>query len=197
MVGKEVKKMDFLVPVGISNRHVHLTSEVYHELFDEEPNKILDLKQGGEFVTDKLVSIEGPNGRIDNVRVLGPMRKYNQVEISATDAYRLGLNPPVRRSGVLNDSESITVESSKRKVFLANCCILAESHIHMNFEDLKKYGVEDNEVVDVIVDKQRKGIFKAHIKASSQGVLEFHVDRDEASAFLLENNELLEVCKNR
>lgn len=185
--------MNFFVPVGISNRHVHLTQDVYDKLFAEPPKKIADLKQGGEFVTDKTLTLEGSNGSIENVKVLGPFRKYNQVEISSSDAFRLGVNPPVRRSGDLDSSEEITLISEKGRVSLKNSCILAQCHIHMNYEDLKVYGVEDKEVVDVIIDGKRKGILKAHIKASSNGVLEFHVDRDEASAFLLNNQDSLEV----
>ena len=189
--------MNFYVPVGISNRHVHLTAETYHLLFDEEPNKVADLKQGGEFVTDKSVSIEGPNGKIENVKVLGPFRSYNQVEISSSDAFKLGLNPPVRRSGHLEGAENISIIHLEKRVDLENACILAECHIHMNFEDLKHYGVEDDEVVDVVIHGRRRGVLEAHIKASENGFLEFHVDRDEASAFLLENQMELEVIKRR
>lgn len=189
--------MSFFVPVGISNRHVHLTNDVYEKLFDDDLIKVQDLKQGGEFISNKSLTIEGPKGRIENVKVLGPIRKYNQVEISSSDAYKLGVNPPVRRSGVLANSESITLITEKGRVELDDSCILAECHVHMNFEDLKTYQVEDDEVVDVIIDGKRKGILKAHIKASSNGVLEFHVDRDEGSAFLLNNNDLLEVKINR
>ena len=189
--------MNFYVPVGISNRHVHLNKETYSLLFDEEPKKIADLKQGGEFVTDKVVSIEGPCGTIENVKVLGPLRAYNQVEISSSDAFKLGLHPPVRRSGKLQRAEDITVVHLQKRVSLKEACIMAECHIHMNFDDLKHYGVEDDEVVDVVINGPRKGIMKAHIKASENGFLEFHVDRDEASAFLLENQMELEVIRRR
>ena len=193
----DVMKMNFVVPVGISNRHVHLTEDVYYQLFDEAPERIMDLRQGGEFVTDKIVTIEGPHGSIENVKVLGPLRSYNQVEISSSDAFKLGVHPPVRRSGRLEHSETITLKTEKGRVSLENACILAECHIHMNYEDLKTYQVEDDEVVDVVIKGKREGILKAHIKASSNGVLEFHVDRDEASAFLLNNKDVLEVQVHR
>lgn len=187
--------MSFKVKTGISNRHVHLTEEVYYKLFDEELVNIRDLKQTGEFVSDKTVTIAGPKGTIEDVRILGPLRKYNQVEISHTDAFKLGVNPPVRRSGVLDNSETVTIIKNEKRIEVKNCCILAQAHIHMNFEDLKTYNVQDDEVVDVIIDKERKGIIKAHIKATEKGVLEFHIDRDEASAFLLNNEDELEVIK--
>lgn len=187
--------MKFKVKVGISNHHVHLTKETYEKLFQEEYEKLKDLKQTGEFATNKTISIEGPKGQIKNVRILGPFRNYNQVEISKSDAFILGLNPPVRKSGDLKDSETITLRSDKNTITLENSCILAENHIHMNYEDLKKYNVCDNEVVEVHMKGERKGILYAHVKASEKGVLEFHIDRDEANAFLLNNDEELEVTK--
>ena len=187
--------MEFFVPVGISNRHVHLTMEVYKELFDEEMVSVKPLKQAGEFASNLFVTLETPKCVIEGVRVLGPTRTYNQVEISSTDAYKLGLNPPVRKSGVLSDAVGITLKTSKGSVYLPHACILAENHIHMNEEDLKHYNVLDNEIVKVLVNKERKGVFYAHIKASKNGVLEFHVDRDEGSAFLLNNGDKLLVEK--
>lgn len=181
--------MNFLVPVGVSNRHVHLTEEIFNILFDEELVKVKDLKQKGEFASNLFVTIEGPKGKIEHVRVLGPLRKYNQVEISAADAFLLGVNPPVRKSGCLEGAEKITLITAKNKVTLQDACILAECHIHMSIEDLQKYGVKNEQLVKVHIKGKREGIFFAHIKASDNGVLEFHVDRDEANALLLQNNE--------
>lgn len=185
--------MEFKVKVGISNRHVHLTKDVYDQLFDKEFTKIKDLKQTGEFATDAMLTVRGPKGDIENVRVLGPFRDYCQVEVSASDAFKLGLNPPVRKSGSLENSESITLISEKGEISLENACILAQAHIHMNFVDLEKYGVKDDMVVPVAIKNSREGIIFAHIKASETGVLEFHIDRDEASAFLLNNDDELIV----
>lgn len=185
--------MEFKVKVGISNRHVHLTQEVYNQLFDAEYTKIKDLKQTGEFATDAVLTIRSPKGEIGNVRVLGPFRPYCQVEISSSDAFKLGLNPPVRKSGSLENSESITLVSDKGEISLENACILAQAHIHMNVNDLEKYGVQDDMVVPVEIKNNREGIIFAHIKASENGVLEFHLDRDEASAFLLNNDDELTV----
>ena len=187
--------MSFFVPVGISNHHVHLTQEVYEQLFDDDMVSVKPLKQRGEFASNLFVTLETEKGIIEDVRVLGPIRAYSQVEISSTDAYRLGLNPPVRKSGVLTEAVGITLKTNKGSVYLPHACILAENHIHMSMEDLKTYNVLDNEVVKVQIDKERKGTFYAHIKASQNGVLEFHVDRDEGSAFLLSNGDVLEVNK--
>lgn len=187
--------MTFKVPVGISNHHVHLTKEIYDLLFDEPYEKIKDLKQTGEFATNKVVTLQGPKGKIERVRLLGPFRSYNQVEVSASDAHILGINPPVRKSGSLKKAETITILGEKGKVTLKEACILAENHIHMSWEDLKTYKVENESVVDVLLEGTRKGSLKAHIKATENGVLEFHIDRDEANAFLIQNNEELTVIK--
>ena len=187
--------MDFKVPVGISNHHVHLTKEVYCKLFEDDFEKIKDLKQKGEFVLNKIVTLVGPKGEISRVRILGPFRQYNQIEVSYSDAHILGINPPVRKSGDLKGSETITIVGEKGSVTLKSSCILAENHIHMNFEDLKKYNLENESIVQVEVNGIRKGILYAHIKASEKVVLEFHIDRDEANAFLLENNQELRVLK--
>lgn len=183
------------VSVGISNRHAHLTKETYESLFTSNYEKIKDLKQTNEFASNKTLTLEGPNGLIENVRILGPFRSYNQIEISKSDAHILGINPPVRKSGDLENSETITLIGEKGKITLKNSCILAENHIHMNYEDLKKYDVENGSIVKVTTNGMRKGTFYAHIKASKEGVLEFHIDRDEANAFLITNGEELIVEK--
>ena len=185
--------MSFKVKVGISNRHIHLTEETYHLLFESDFEKIKDLTQTGEFATNKTVVIKGPKGELSKVRFLGPFRKYNQVEISVSDAHILGVNPPIRKSGDLANSEKIEVIGDKGSIILDNSCIIAQNHIHMNYDDLNTYGVSDNQKVLVHINGEREGILVAHIKASEQGVLDFHIDRDEANAFQLENDEELEV----
>ncbi len=190
--------MEFKVPVGISNHHVHLTKENYEYLFGKEIEKDRDVKQLGEYASTSFVNLIGPKGSISHVRVMGPLRNYNQVELSFSDAYTLGVNPPVRRSGNLENSESIIIEGENGKqIELTNACILAKTHIHMNTKDLEKYGVEDKELVEVSIDKERKGTILAEIKSGDHFVLELHVDRDEANAFLLESGEELVVHKIR
>ncbi len=187
--------MNWKVPVGISNHHVHLTKETYEQLFCEKIEKLKDLKQTGEYASKQTVTIKGPKGEIEKVRILGPFRSYNQVEISNSDAFILGIKPPVRKSGDLENAEKITIIGENGSIELQNSCIIAENHIHMDQKDLIKYQVEDNSLVKVLVEKTRKGCFFARIKASENGILEFHIDRDEANAFQIENEEELTVQK--
>jgi putative phosphotransacetylase len=182
-----------IVRVGISNRHVHLNEETYNKLFSTSLEKVRDLSQLGEFVSDKMVSIKTDKGIIENVRVLGPLRSYNQVEISRTDAYKLGLNPPVRRSGVLSDSETVEIIGEAGSVGVKNCCILAERHIHMNSEVASNLGVVDGELVRVIVPGDKACILFAHIKVSDNGVYELHIDFDDANSCGLKNGDEVEI----
>jgi putative phosphotransacetylase len=182
-----------MVRVGVSNRHVHLNEETYNKLFSASLEKVRDLSQLGEFVSDKMVSIKTDKGIIENVRVLGPLRSYNQVEISRTDAYKLGLNPPVRRSGVLSDSETVEIIGEAGSVGVKNCCILAERHIHMNSEVASNLGVVDGELVRVIVPGDKACILFAHIKVSDNGVYELHIDFDDANSCGLKNGDEVEI----
>lgn len=183
------------VEVEISNRHVHLTKEIYDLLFDEEINKIKDLSQTGEFVTDKVVTIINNENEINNVKLLGPLRSYNQVEVSRKDAIKLGINPSVRRSGDLKDAEKITIRTPKGEVTL-NSCIIAQRHIHVNTNEAKKLGLEDKMLVSVKVPGDKSGVMDAYVKVSDNGVFKMHIDTDDAAAFLINQNDILDLQVN-
>ena len=133
--------MNIKVQLGISNRHLHLTKEVYEMLFDEELTIKKELGQPGEFASNQTVTIKGPKGEMANVRILGPFRAYNQVEVSSHDARSLGVNPPVRKSGDLAGSENITVIGPKGSIDLTESCIIANRHLHMSTEEAKIYNL--------------------------------------------------------
>ncbi len=178
--------MEIPIRVRISNRHVHLTKEVYEKLFDKEIEIKNDLSQTGEFAAFNTLTIKNSEKEIPNVRIVGPFRPYNQIEISKRDARILGLNPPVRRSGDLKDSLEITLKTEKATVKVKGL-ILANRHIHMNEIDALKLGVRDKDMLQVIINNERSGILDAEVKVTPKGVLEFHIDTDEANAFLLED----------
>ena len=146
------------VSIGISNRHVHLTKEHLEILFGEgyELEKKNDLTQPGQYASTALVTIKTNKSEISNVRVLGPVRSYTQVEISKTDAYKLGLNPPIRNSGDLKDSESITIVGPNGTIIVDECCIIATRHIHILPEQLKVYGLEGREKVNVKLNGEKE-----------------------------------------
>ena len=126
------------VSVGVSNRHVHLKQSDLEKLFgkDYELENIGNLNQPGQFKSSSLVTIKTKKNEINNVRVLGPIRDYTQIEISKTDSYKLGLNPPVRNSGDLSDSEKIVIVGPKGEIE-TDGCIIATRHIHILKEQVQ------------------------------------------------------------
>lgn len=188
-----VRDMEYKIKARVSNRHVHLTKEVYEKLFDEEITVRNYLNQIGEFASNETVTIRNGDKKIENVRVLGPFRNYNQVEISKLDARTLGLNPPVRRSGDLADSLNITLETKKGQVEVKGL-IIANRHVHINTKDADFYKVKNGDMVDIKIDGEKKGIIEAMVKVSDNGYYELHLDTDDANAFLLNDND--EVTMN-
>lgn len=182
--------METKVTIGVSNRHIHLTKETYDKLFDEQITKKGDLNQIGEFSSNQLVTLVANGYEIERVRLLGPLRLYDQVEISHNDALKFKLNPPVRKSGDLTGAEEITLRTDKGEVTL-KACIIAQRHVHMNPDDAKKYNVVDGQAVKVKVDGPRSGVMDAYIKISDNGFYEMHIDTDDANAFIIgkDNNE--------
>lgn len=183
--------------VGVSNRHVHLSKEDLEVLFGEgyELHPIKDLKQPGQYAAEEVVTLVGPKGKIERVRVLGPVRKETQIEISQTDAFKLGVQPPVRDSGDLDGTPGIKIIGPKGEVETKKGLILAKRHIHMLPEDAEKYGVKDKDLVYVAVEKgDRKLIFgDVLIRVSPKYALEFHVDTDEANAALIKTGDEIKI----
>ena len=189
--------MYYNVKVMISNRHVHLTKETYEKLFDEPLTKKSDLNQIGQFAADQTVDILTDKFEFKDVRIVGPFRDYNQVEISNNDARKLGLKPPVRTSGDLSGSERITIKTNKSSVTLNEGCIIADRHVHFNREDAIKYGVKNKDKLIIHILGQKRGSIEAFAKVSDDGYYELHLDTDDANAFLLNNEDelVLEVSK--
>ncbi len=174
------------IPIGVSNRHIHLSVSDLETLFGKgyELTPIKDLSQPGQYACKEVLTIVGPSMRpIENVRVLGPVRKASQVEISATDSYVLKVKPPVRESGNIKDSAPIRIIGPKGIVELSEGCIIANRHIHMSPEDGEKFGVRDGDYIDVDVNgKRRTRWFDVQVRVHKDFRLEMHVDTDDANA---------------
>ena len=185
------------VILGVSNRHVHLKEEDYKTLFGDEPiNKVKDLRQPGQFASDKFVTIKNGERQIEHVRVLGPIRNYTQVEISRTDAYTLKLNPPIRTSGQLEGSSPITIIGPKGELNLKEGCILANRHIHISTEEVKQYNLEGIKKVKVKIDGEKGGILNnVYLKILEPSLLEMHIDTDEGNAFGVKTGDELEIIE--
>ena len=178
--------MEVNVSVGISARHIHLTKENYAKLFDHEMTKKADLNQIGQFAANETVTIKTSKGELKNVRIVGPCREYNQVEIAASDARVLGIDPPVRRSGESSGAAVVEVITEKGKIELDNC-IIANRHVHMNPKKAEELGVVNRELLTLEIDGTKKGNLEVEVVVTDNGYFEVHLDTDDANAFLLKS----------
>lgn len=187
------------VPVGVSNRHIHLSQEHLEALFGPgyELTVRNPLSQTGQYAAEETLTIEGPKSSIKNVRILGPVRKETQIEVSRTDAFSLGVKPPVRDSGYLEGSPGLKLIGPKGTVELDKGVIIAQRHIHMSEADAEAFGVKDKEIVSVRVGGERGLTFEnVLVRVRHDFVLEMHIDTDEANAAMLNNGEMVEVFRD-
>jgi acetate kinase len=177
------KQRPFLVEV--SAHHIHLTQEHVEALFGEghQLTRHADLSQPGQYACKEQLAIVGPKGRIERVRVLGPARKYTQVEIAMTEQFKLGVAPPIRESGDIADTPGCTLESPTGSVKVGRGVICALRHVHMTPEDALRYGVRDKSVVRVRVASDRELVFgDVLVRVAPNFSLAMHIDTDEANA---------------
>lgn len=189
---------ELLIPVGLSNRHLHLSKEHIDTLFGEgyELTKYKDLSQPGQYAANEKVDIVGPKGTLKGVRVLGPARSKTQVEISVTDGFLLGVKPPVKDSGDLAGSPGAKIVGPKGEVELEEGIIAAARHIHMHTSDAEKFGVKDKDIVKIKVGGKRGLIFEnVLVRVNPNYALEMHVDIDEGNAAGLKNGDKVEIIK--
>ncbi len=180
-------KGDLVIPVAVSARHIHLTQETVEALFGEgyQLTERNPLSQPGQFACNETVSIVGPKRTLEKVRILGPTRPKNQVEISRTDEFFLGIDAPVRASGDVDNSPGCTlIGTDDRRVELKQGVICAWRHIHMQPEDAEKFGVQDRDVVEIAIQSNgRKLTFgDVLVRVKSSYKLEMHIDTDEGNA---------------
>ena len=203
MVLQIINKMDesgngYQVPVGVSARHIHLTQQDVETLFGEgyQLTKKKDL-MGGQFASNETVTIVGLKLRaIENVRVLGPVRKASQVEISSTDAMKLGINAPVREWGNVAGSAPIAVVGPKGAIYMKEGCIVAMRHIHMSPADAAAAGVHDGDIVSVKAENERGTVFnQVKIRVDKSFTLEMHIDTDEANASKIKTGDRVTILK--
>ena len=186
------------IQVGVSNRHIHLKKEDLKILFGEgyELTFLKDLKQPGQYACNEKLTIKTDKGEITNVRVLGPVRNYTQVEISKTDAFKLGLNPPVRTSGDLKESSPITIIGPKGVLNLNEGCIIADRHIHITEKQMEEFGLNGLAQVSVKVDGVKGGILDhVNLKIADNSYFELHLDTDDANSHLIKDGDIVEIIK--
>jgi acetate kinase len=178
------------VMVEVSAHHIHLAQDHVEALFGpgHQLTKHSDLSQPGQFACKEQLTIVGPKGRIERVRVLGPTRKATQVEIAMTEQFKLGIHPPIRESGDIKDSPGCTLEGPAGSVAIDRGVICALRHIHMTPADALRYGLKDKSTVRVRVPGDREMVFgDVRIRVDPSYALAMHIDTDEANAANLRN----------
>jgi putative phosphotransacetylase len=188
------------IPVETSARHIHLSPADMERLCGK--GYVLTIKRPlsipSQFVSDLRLEVVGPKSSIKNVVVLGPTRSATQVEVSATDARGLGINPPVRESGDIKDSTPITLRGPVGEIVIPEGVIIAKRHIHMSPAEADTYGVKDKQVVGVkVISKDRSLIFlDVTVRVRSDFNLTMHIDTDEANAAGLSGEVFGEILLN-
>lgn len=181
------------IPIAVSARHIHLTQESVEALFG--PGHTLtprnELSQPGQFACEETLTIVGPKRSLEHVRVLGPIRSKNQIEISRTDEFWLGVDAPVRRSGDVANSPGVTLEGPAGSLTLTEGLICAARHIHMTPKDASAFGVQNGDLVEVRIDSGGRDLTFGDvlIRVSPKYALEMHVDTDEANAAELSRHD--------
>lgn len=172
--------------VETSARHVHVTQETLEILFGKGASltKKKDLSQPGQFACEERVTVVGPKKELPNVSILGPCRKADQVELSATDARSIGIAAPIRESGDVAGSGACKLVGPCGEVELSEGVIVAKRHIHLTPADAKELGVEDKQVVCVKIETaERTAILCDTVcRVSENYAKAMHIDTDESNA---------------
>ena len=184
-----------IIKSALSNHHIHVTREVLDILFGKNYNLNVRrmLVQKGQFAAEETVTLIKNNKKIENVRIVGPCRKYTQVELLDRDNEFFGINAPTRKSGVLENSETLTIVGPKGEYEAKSMVIVSDTHIHMSAEDLVTFNKMNDEVVKVITDNNII-IEPVHIKSDETCVLEMHINKDIAESLGVETGNEVEIC---
>ena len=188
------------VPVGISNRHVHLTQEDLEALFGKgyKLTEKKKLSQPGQFAAEECVTLIGPKRNLEKVRILGPLRPKTQIEISRTDMFTLGLKDiPLRNSGDLDGTPGIKIVAPNgNSIEPKEGCIIAARHLHLTADEAKSFGLKDKDIISIRTGGKKGVIFSnVLVRAGEKNAMDFHVDMDDANCAGLNNGDQVEVIK--
>ncbi|MED4583694.1 phosphate propanoyltransferase [Brevibacillus choshinensis] len=184
------------IPIGVSNRHVHLSPEDVERLFGEghQLTPMRELSQPGQFACQETVTLVGPKGSIHGVRILGPARGATQVEISRTDGFSLGVHAPVRMSGDIEGTPGMVLVTAKGTVVLTKGVIVAKRHVHMSVEEAELYQVKDGDTLILETQTDRPILYPdVVVRVNPRFALDFHVDLDEGNAANLKTGDRVKV----
>lgn len=188
--------MNNQVEVALSNRHIHLTDEMFKFFFGDQELTINRYLTSDKrfFALEETVTLSGPKGSISNVRILGPARKYNQVELLKADTFILGIKAPIRDSGNLEGAADLTVSCNGKSILIPQCGIVALRHIHMVKEQMKELGVKENQFVSARIGGERGLTFdRVLIRRAQDVVSSMHIDIEEGNAANVKNGDVFEI----
>lgn len=197
---RKAKQAGAQIKVGVSQRHVHLSQNDLETLFGKGYElTVKKMLMGREFASNEVVTLVGPSLKaIENVRVLGPVRKSTQVEISRTDTFILKVSPPVRPSGEVAGSERLVLVGPKGSVYLKEGVIIANRHIHLSPKGAEKNGVRDGDTVDVLVEGEKPTKFyDVQVRVRDDFHSEMHIDTDDANCAGLKNGDSVTILAKR
>ena len=185
------------VNIGISARHIHLSKDDFEYLFpNEELNIYKELSQFPNYASDKKVTLKNGDKKIDNVRVIGPLRSETQVELSKTDCYTLKIDAPLCNSGELENAAELEIVNEDKSI-IRKCAIIQNRHIHISNEDASRYGFTDNQKVKVHINSKKSGTLEdVYIKTGDKFSLELQLDTDDANAFLIDDKSEAEIIND-
>lgn len=189
---------NYIIPVAVSNRHIHLSQDVLDILFGKgyELKQFKPLSQPGQYACEEKLTLVSGKGKIDGIRILGPVRPETQVEISVTDSFLLGIKPVIRMSGDLKDTPGGILIGPKGEYKLQSGVIVSKSHLHASAEQAAWYGLKDGDTISVRKKGARTVIFEdVLVRAGNTHSLEMHIDTDEANAAMIGNGDLLEMIR--
>ncbi|MFZ5966406.1 MAG: PduL/EutD family phosphate acyltransferase [Bacillota bacterium] len=184
------------IMIGVSARHIHFNQETFEFLFGKSAklHKLKDLRQPGAFSCVETVSISSSNFCFDNVRIVGPFKPHNQIEISSSDAYLLGVQAPINKTGDFTKASTLKVTTGIKSIVLENSVIIPQRHIHVSFEEANQMGWKENQKVSVRIDGIKGGILdNVFIRTGENYNLELHIDLDDSNAFKIYTGDFVKL----
>lgn len=194
-IARRLERSKKPVPIGVSNKHCHLTEEHFKILFGSAaaPKKVKDIKQPGFWAAEELIDVQGPKGLLKKVRLVAPYRAHTQIEISATDAMSIGVRPPVRESGDVKGSAGAVLIGPAGKVEIKEGVIIALRHVHFSPSEAVSFGIKGGEMLRMRAGTGagRATVYEDCIaRVSDKYSLELHLDTDEANAAGVKTGDL-------
>lgn len=191
--------MQFPIVLGVSARHAHLSREHMDNLFgkDSELHVKKAIGQPGQYASEEQITMVTEKGSM-KLRIIGPLRPETQIELSLTDARKVGLNAPIRNSGDIKGSAGAKLIGPAGEVEITEGIIVAARHVHLYPETAAKYGLKDGDIVDIQTEGERSlTLHNVLVRAGEKHADEVHIDTDEANACNLESGVNVNIVYNK